>query len=56
VYRQFSLLDVEYIEIVDTLQLMPLETISTSALIAVACRTKNSKTRLIDNLVLGGAL
>lgn len=56
VYRQFNQMDVEYIEVVDTLQIVSLETISSTALIAVACRTKHSKTRLIDNIVLGGVL
>jgi pantoate--beta-alanine ligase len=56
IYNQFSQIEVEYIEIVDTLQLASLDEISSAALIAVACRTKHSKTRLIDNLVLGDAL
>ena len=55
VYNQFSQMDIEYIEIVDTMQLAALDMISSTALIAIACRTKNSKTRLIDNLVIGGA-
>lgn len=46
----------EYIEIVDLNELKPLEKISEAALIAVACRTKESKTRLIDNIVVGGVL
>ncbi len=56
VYKKFSIIDIEYIEIVDLIRLEPLETISSKALIAVACRTKQSKTRLIDNLFVGGAL
>jgi pantoate--beta-alanine ligase len=56
IFHQFTHMEVEYIEIVDALQMAPLETISSTALIAVACRTKHSKTRLIDNIVLGGAL
>jgi pantoate--beta-alanine ligase len=56
VYKKFSIIDIEYIEIVDLIGLEPLETISSKALIAVACRTKQSKTRLIDNLFVGGAL
>ncbi|KMQ50965.1 Pantoate--beta-alanine ligase [Chitinispirillum alkaliphilum] len=46
----------EYIEIVDTLTLEPLERILDTALVAVACRTKQSDTRLIDNIILGGKL
>ena len=46
----------EYVEIVDTAALMPLETLAGPALVAVAVRTKESGTRLIDNIVLGGAL
>lgn len=56
VYKKFSVFDIEYIEIVDLVRLEPLEAISSKALIAVACRTKQSKTRLIDNLLVGGAL
>ena len=56
VYEQFSFIDIEYIEIVDTTGLASLETISSTSLIAVACRTKQSKTRLIDNLIVGGAI
>ena len=46
----------EYIEIVNTLTLQPLDTIHSAALIAIAVRMKTSKTRLIDNIVLGGDL
>ena len=46
----------EYIEIVNTLTLQPLDTIHGAALIAIAVRAKTSKTRLIDNIVLGGEL
>jgi pantoate--beta-alanine ligase len=46
----------EYIEIVNTLTLQPLDTIHGAALIAIAMRMKTSKTRLIDNIVLGGEL
>ena len=50
------LLSIEYIEIVDLINIQPLENVSDKALIAVACRTKQSNTRLIDNIVAGGAL
>jgi pantoate--beta-alanine ligase len=46
----------EYLEIVDTISLRPLAELSTTALMAVACRTGESGTRLIDNIVLGGSL
>jgi pantoate--beta-alanine ligase len=55
-YKQCKFINIEYIEIVDIQNVQTLETISTSALIAVACRTTESKTRLIDNIVVGGAL
>jgi len=54
--RQTSSLEIEYVEIADTLQIRPVETVLSSALIAVACRTKQSNTRLIDNIVIGGSL
>jgi pantoate--beta-alanine ligase len=56
VYGAATLLAPEYIEIVDTQTLEPLVHIESSALAMVAARTKESKTRLIDNTVLGGAL
>jgi len=46
----------EYIEIVDTEQLTKHDEIRSPALVAIAVRTKESNTRLIDNIVLGGAL
>ncbi len=46
----------EYVECVDTNRLEPVETMSGTTLLAVACRTTESKTRLIDNIVLGGQL
>jgi pantoate--beta-alanine ligase len=55
-YEKFLLIDTEYIEIVDTIGLRSIEEIGTKALIAVACRTKESRTRLIDNIVVGGNL
>jgi len=50
------LLKKEYIDIVDMVELRGLATIASSALLAVACRTQESTTRLIDNTVLGGEL
>jgi pantoate--beta-alanine ligase len=55
-YRTSSLILPEYTEIVHTLTLKPLEYIDSTALLAVACRLKESTTRLIDNTVLGGTL
>jgi pantoate--beta-alanine ligase len=51
-----DILSVEYIEIVDLTNVQPLDIIPDTALIAVACRTKQSNTRLIDNIVVGGSL
>ena len=51
-----NLIRPEYVEIVDTVQLKPLVTIDRPSLIAVACRTTETDTRLIDNIVLGGDL
>jgi pantoate--beta-alanine ligase len=50
------LLSVEYTEIVDTEVLLPLNEVKQTALVAVACRTAESNTRLIDNIILGGSL
>jgi pantoate--beta-alanine ligase len=46
----------EYIEIVDTGTLDPLTIVTGAALVAIACRTTESGTRLIDNLTVGGPL
>lgn len=56
VYQDMKLIDAEYIEVVDTVDLNPLSVVSSTALVAVACRTKQSKTRLIDNIIIGGAI
>jgi pantoate--beta-alanine ligase len=56
VLRETTLIKKEYIEITDTTTLDPLTTVTASALIAVACRTTESGTRLIDNLTVGGPL
>lgn len=55
-YNSFKFIKPEYIEIVDSLKLEPIEIINSPSLVAVACRTTESKTRLIDNIVLGGVL
>jgi pantoate--beta-alanine ligase len=51
-----ALLTPEYVELVDTRTIEPVGTLSATALLAVACRTAQSKTRLIDNVILGGTL
>ncbi|MBD3391314.1 MAG: pantoate--beta-alanine ligase [Chitinivibrionales bacterium] len=48
--------NVEYTEIVDPDTLDPVDTLAGTVLIAVAVRTKWSKTRLIDNVIVGGEL
>ena len=55
-YRTATLLKPEYIGIVDVKTLEPLLEITASALVAVAARTTETGTRLIDNVVLGGDL
>ncbi len=56
VLKAATLLAPEYVEIVDCTTLERLSEIGVSALMAVAARTKESGTRLIDNIVLGGNL
>jgi pantoate--beta-alanine ligase len=51
-----TLLSVEYVELVDTVKLEPVASVDAAALLSVACRTGESNTRLIDNIVLGGTL
>jgi pantoate--beta-alanine ligase len=46
----------EYIELVDTLLLEPVSVLNSTTLVALACRMRESGTRLIDNSVLGGSL
>lgn len=46
----------EYVECVDTGSLDPVKTVHKAVLVALACRTIESGTRLIDNVVLGGNL
>ncbi len=48
------LLSIEYVEIVNMESVLPVETLDAPALAAVAVRTKETKTRLIDNILLGG--
>jgi pantoate--beta-alanine ligase len=53
---KFHCINVEYAEIVDCTTLEPLKAVTGKALVAVACKMKESRTRLIDNTILGGAL
>jgi pantoate--beta-alanine ligase len=55
-YRKAAGFSVEYIELVDAVTAQAASTVSGTALLAVAVRTRESKTRLIDNIVLGGSL
>jgi pantoate--beta-alanine ligase len=51
-----SVISGDYIELVDTVSLQPLSEVRSAGLLAVACRTLQSNTRLIDNIILGGCL
>jgi pantoate--beta-alanine ligase len=53
---QCAVLEVEYVACVDLDTLGELQSVQSSALLAVACRTVQSGTRLIDNTVLGATL
>ncbi len=55
-YRKSKTFEVEYIVIVNTIDLEPVETLQESTLIAVAVKTKESGTRLIDNIIIGDPL
>jgi pantoate--beta-alanine ligase len=55
-YGKSSAFVTEYIEIVDAATVEPLVKIDRPALVAVAVRTAETKTRLIDNIILGGTL
>jgi pantoate--beta-alanine ligase len=55
-YKHASLFTVEYVEIVDLVRVQPLVKIESPALVAVAVRTTETRTRLIDNIILGGTL
>jgi pantoate--beta-alanine ligase len=46
----------EYIELVDVTSLSAVTAIAGPALLAIACRTAESNTRLIDNIILGGEI
>jgi pantoate--beta-alanine ligase len=54
--RGAPLIAPEYVEIVDVKTLEPLVSVGAVALVAVAARTKETGTRLIDNIILGGSL
>jgi pantoate--beta-alanine ligase len=54
--KKTILFSIEYIEIVDTVLLQPREVIGDTMIVAIAVRTKESNTRLIDNIILGGSL
>jgi pantoate--beta-alanine ligase len=56
ILKKSDLLTVEYVEIVDTGTVQPADSVPLPALIAVACRTTQSKTRLIDNVIVGGSI
>lgn len=55
-YRKSNTFKVEYIVIVDIENLEPVNTLQDSNLIAVAVKTKESGTRLIDNIIIGDPL
>ena len=55
-YNKASAFKSEYIELVDIASLSPVKTVSGPALLAVACRTVESNTRLIDNIIPGGEI
>jgi pantoate--beta-alanine ligase len=55
-YRTAPLIAPEYVEIADAVTLEPLVRVDGVALVAVAARTGETGTRLIDNIVLGGSL
>lgn len=55
-YAASPIIQPEYVAIVDLETLKPLHSISDKALIAVACKTKESHTRLIDNIILDPAI
>jgi pantoate--beta-alanine ligase len=55
-YNRAKFFKTEYVETVNAQNLEPVEKISGTSLVAVAVRTQESKTRLIDNIVLGGSI
>ena len=56
VYAKTALFQTEYIAFVDTETLASVSAVTGKTLVAVACRTAQTRTRLIDNCVLGGTL
>jgi hypothetical protein len=46
----------EYVQITDTIRVQPLGLLDRPGLVAVAVRNRESRTRLIDNIILGGTL
>jgi pantoate--beta-alanine ligase len=56
IYKKSETFNVEYIDVVDTKLVQPISIIKDKALLAVAVRTKQTNTRLIDNVILGGSL
>ncbi len=56
VYCQATLFAPEYVEIVNCTTLEPVTETGECTLVAVAVRTRQTKTRLIDNIMLGGDL
>jgi pantoate--beta-alanine ligase len=56
VIKKAEALELEYAEVVDTATLEPVSALTASALIPVACKARESATRLIDNIVVGGEL
>ena len=51
-FGKTDLISLEYLEFVDMITLKPVHRITGRTLITVACRTKESNTRLIDNTIL----
>jgi len=56
VYGRSIAFTVEYVEIVDLVHVQPLAVLDKAGLVAVAVRTRETDTRLIDNTILGGTL
>ena len=56
IYKNVDAFTVEYVEIVDPRNAEELVKIDHAALIAVAVRTTKTRTRLIDNVILGGSI
>lgn len=55
-FKRFSVIRPEYVALADPERLQSVHTEVVSGLLAVACRTEETGTRLIDNIVLGGTL